>query len=138
MATESLACAACKGTFFAPVHAEQYLKGGYGSAEFRSISNAPKTVLICIGCGTPITPAPSFYSRSTVAGAAEQEFRKSIEAGQAYRDKNSLKNIASIAVAPSEMREVRELVEDIRKAIDVKPLKAPKPKQEVKSTRTGD
>lgn len=110
-------------------HAEQFLQGGYGTAEFRSISNAPKTVLICIGCGTPVTPKPSYYSRGTVASLAEEDFKKSIEAGQKFRKENSMQNVAQVAVSPAELNKVRELVEDVKKAVtSLSKPKAPKAK----------
>lgn len=133
-AQEKLTCVTCGGSFFQMTHAEQFLQGGYGTAEFRSLSNAPKTVLVCIGCSTPVTPKPGYYSRGTVAAIAEDEFRKSIEAGQKFRKDTSMQNIANIAASPAEVQEVRELVEDVKKAVDAlaKP-KGPKAKQEVKT-----
>jgi hypothetical protein len=124
-----LTCTVCGSTFFTTARAEQFVAGGYGSAEFRSISNSPKTVLTCVGCSTPVTPAPAYYSRGTVAGVAEEEFRKSIEAGQKYReDKNTIGKF----VSPSELNEVRDLALDVKKAVEAqsKP-KSPKPKQAV-------
>lgn len=127
---DKLTCITCGGTFFTTGRAEQFIAGGYGSAEFRSISNAPKTVLSCIGCGTPVTPKPAYFSKSTVAGVAEEEFRKSVEAGQKHREKNSVKNISNIVATNNDLDELRELVQDIRKAVDAQgKSKAPKPKQ---------
>src|SRR6266404_6505622 len=124
---DKLICAACGGSFFNTVRAEQFQPGGYGSAEFRSLSNAPKTVLNCIGCGTPVLPKPSHYGRGTIADIAEQDFRKSIESGQKYRKDNSIQNVVNIAASVEELEQVRGQVEDIKKAIDAssKP-KAPK------------
>lgn len=130
-AHDKVVCGNCKGTFFTVSHAEQFVAGGYGSAEFRSLSNAPKTVLICIGCSTPITPKPAFYGKGTTADVAEQDFRKSVEVGQKYRKDNSVHNIATIAVSPKELQDVRELVEDIKRVVEAKD-KSIKPKQEVK------
>lgn len=113
-----ITCTVCGSTFFTTIRAEQFIAGGYGTAEFRSISNAPKTVLQCIGCGTPVNPKPGYYSKGTVAGVAEDDFRKSVEMGRKYRETNSIQNIVKIAVSPSELREVREFAEDIKRAVE--------------------
>lgn len=135
---DKLVCKECQSTFFWTARAEQFLAGGYGSAEFRSISNAPKTVLICIGCGTPATPKPAQYSRGTQAHLDEESFRKSVEVGQKYRQNNSMNRVATIAASVQEVEELRTLVNDIKKAVEAaaKP-KAPRPKKEVSAVGVG-
>lgn len=119
MATnDKLICTACGGTFFMQGHAEQFQPGGYGTAEFRSVSGAPKTVLVCIGCGTPVVPKESHYARGTVADLAESDFRKSVEAGRKHRKDNSIQNIVKIAASPAELQEVREIIETVRTAVN--------------------
>jgi hypothetical protein len=134
---EILTCPTCQGTHFWTAQAQQFIAGGYGSAEFRSISNAPKTVQICIGCGTPATPKPQQYSRGTQAHLDEVAFRKSVELGQAFRKSNSIQNVAQIAASPSEVNELRMLINDVKKAVEAaaKP-KAPRAKNEPKPTQT--
>lgn len=131
---DKLVCSICAGTFFWTAQAQQFLAGGYGSFEYRSISNAPKTVLICIGCGTPAPSRPSQYSRGTQAHLDEEAFRKSIEVGQAYRRANSIQNVAQVAASPEELGELRNLINDVKKAVEAaaKP-KAPKAKHEPKA-----
>lgn len=138
MATnDRLVCTACGSTFFFQEHAEQFQPGGYGTAEFRSLSGAPKMVLICIGCATPVIPKESHYARGTVADLAESDFRKSVEGGRKFRKDNSIQNVAKIAASPNELQEVRELVETIRTAVNaISKPKALRPKVEVKPYRT--
>lgn len=134
MATQDkLVCNVCTSTFFWTARAEQFLAGGYGSAEFRSISPGPKTVLICVGCGTPATPKAAQYTRGTQAHLDEDQFRKSIDAGQKYRSSNSIQNVAKVAASVEEVEELRGLINDVKKAVEAgaKP-KAPKPKSEPK------
>lgn len=135
---EKLMCVTCTSSFFYMQRAEQYLQGGYGTAEFRSTSNAPKTILVCIGCGTPVTPKSTHYGRGTAADLAEQDLRKSVEAGQKWRKANSIQNVANITASASEVQNLRELVDDIQKAVKAleKP-KAPKAKQSVNATTVG-
>lgn len=124
--SKKLACAECGGTFFAKTMAEQFVSGGYGSAEFRSMSNSPKTVLHCIGCGTPVAPAPSYYSKGTVPFIAEQEFRQSIELGIKYKNEHK-----SIVAAPISDIPTKEELAEIRSSIEkLKKQKLPKNKQD--------
>ncbi len=135
---EKLTCSVCGGSFFTVARAEQFQSGGYGSAEFRSLSNAPKTVLNCIGCSTPVSPKPAHYGRGTTADIAEQDFRKSIDAGQKYRKDNSIQNVANVAASITELQEVRATVEDIKKHIEASErAKAPKPKATAKAKTVG-
>lgn len=115
---DKLSCMVCHSTFFYTEHAEQFQAGGYGSAQFRSLSNAPKTILVCIGCGAPVTPMPTYYGKNTTADVAEQDFRKSVEAGQKYRKAQSIQNIAQISVSPEELKEVRDIVNGIVHTLD--------------------
>lgn len=125
---DKLSCSICGGTFFIASHAEQFILGGYGTAEFRSISNSPKTVLICIGCGAPVTPKPAYYAKGTTADIAETDFRKSVEAGQKYRKDNSIQHVAEISASPSEVSELKTKINDIKKAVDILSKPKPKPK----------
>lgn len=142
MANEKLFCSVCGGSFFHMLRAEQYSAGGYGSAEFRSMSAAPKSVLLCIGCSTPVTPKPSYYGKGTAADLAEQEFRQSIEVGQKHRKDNSIQNVAKIAASATELQDLKDLVSDIKKSIDTESVVVPtiKPrrssKQEAKNVST--
>lgn len=135
---DKLVCTECGSTFFYTSRAEQFQTGGYGSAEFRSLSNAPKTILVCVGCGVPVTPKSTHYARGTISDVAEQEFRKSIEEGQKFRKANSAANFAQIAASPAELQKVRELVDDVKRAVEAaaKP-KGVKAKQEVKRAVVG-
>lgn len=133
IARDSQLTCECGSTFFYTTRAEQFAAGGYGSAEFRSLSNAPKTVLVCL-CGKPVTPKPNFYGRQTTAGVAEDEFRKSVEFSQRYRKEHSLENIAQIAVSPEELQKVADQVDELRKVVE-RPVAVdldPKPKSKVK------
>ncbi len=135
---DKLVCSECKGTFFWTAQAQQFITGGYGSAEFRSISNAPKTVLICIGCGTPATPKPAQYSRGTQAHLDEEAFRASVKAGQDWRVANSIKNVAKITASVEEVNELRALIGDVKKAVEAPAkLKAVRAKHEVKPIDVG-
>ena len=110
-------CPNCGSTFFTSVRAEQFISGGYGSAEFRSISNAPKTAYQCVGCGTSIGQKQQFFSRGTTADVVEQEFRKSMEAGTKYRKELSVKQDMSNFVSTDELQKVIDMIEDIKKII---------------------
>jgi hypothetical protein len=70
-----------------------------------------------MGCMTPVTPQDNQYARSSVAMQDEMSFRASIECGKNYRTKNSIQNVAQIAVSPGELRRVETLVEDLRKTV---------------------
>ena len=102
----------CGSTFFFTVRAEQFQAGGFGTAEFRSISNAPKTLLVCI-CGHPYTPKPGYHARGTVAAAAEEAFRKSVEAAQKHLKEHSLDNIAQIAANPAEVEKLGSRIKSL-------------------------
>lgn len=132
----------CGSTFFFIVRAEQFQAGGYGSAEFRSISNSPKTTLICL-CGQPFTPKPAFVTRGTVAAAQEDAFRKSVESAQKYRKDHSMNHIAEITVSPAELQEVETRVIELAKTLEtlrplplVKKIKASKVVNDGKSSQT--
>lgn len=116
MARDNQLTCSCGSTFFYTQRAEQFAAGGYGTAEFRSISSGPKTILVCL-CGQPAMPKPSYYTKGTTASLAEDEFRKSIEVAQKRREANSIQNIANIAAAPSEVQECRDQISELRKAI---------------------
>lgn len=131
----------CGSTFFMKFSAEQFLSGGYGSAEFRSTSGAPKTVLVCL-CGKPYPTKPTAgLSMKTVAGIAENDFQKSVQSAQKRRDEASLKHVAEISASPSEVKRLREEVTELRTALNsalesksVQPKEAA-PKQPAKSKR---
>lgn len=106
----------CGSTFFEQRRVEQFQAGGYGTAEFRSISNAPKTVLICL-CGKPVAPKPGYYSKGTVAALQEVEFAKSVEESRKHREASSINNIANIAASPAELRELADKFEVLSAAV---------------------
>lgn len=116
-ASPVLVCDECSSTFFYTVRSEQFQSGGYGSAEFRSISNAPKTLLICL-CGKPYTPKSSYFAKSTVAAAQEEAFRKSVEAAQKYLKEHSLEHVASIAASPAEIQALEDRIREITKNLE--------------------
>lgn len=128
MAPSAMQCE-CGSTFFYTARAEQFQAGGFGTAEFRSISNAPKTILVCL-CGKPVTPKPSHFARGTMAGVAEQEFAKSVEAALKFRNAHSLDHVAQIAASPAELQKVQDQVDEIRKAV----LALPKSKAKTKES----
>jgi hypothetical protein len=78
---KDLICDNCGGAYFYVVRAEQFQAGGYGESEFRSLTNAPKTVVVCL-CGRPVAPRPANYVAGAAAKTAEEVFRKSIEAAR--------------------------------------------------------
>lgn len=131
---DKLICPTCGGSFFTTQRAEQFVAGGYGTAEFRSISNAPKTVLTCIGCSTPITPKPAFYGKGTIADIAEQDFRKSVELGQKHRKESDPKILLQQVASDEKVTEIKNLIDDVKKAVEAaaKP-KAPVSKKEAKA-----
>ena len=45
-----MACPSCGSTFFIKLSAEQFSDGGYGTAQFRSLSNSPESAYVCL-CG---------------------------------------------------------------------------------------
>src|SRR4051812_38367496 len=112
---KQLTCS-CGSTFFYTQRAEQYAAGGYGTAEFRSISSGPKTLLMCL-CGQPVMPKPSYYTKGTTAALSEDDFRKSVEVAQKRREANSIQNIANIAVSPSELQECKDQIDELRTAL---------------------
>lgn len=124
----------CGSTFFYKTGAEQYLAGGYGSAEFRSTSNAPKTVLICL-CGKPFPAKPTMgLSQSTVAGIAESAFQKSIASAQKRRDELSLKHMAEISASPSEVRQLQTQIDQLQAGFNaITAPAAPQPKNAPKT-----
>jgi hypothetical protein len=107
----------CGSTFFVPVRAEQYATGGYGTAEFRSVSQAPKTFLVCL-CGRPAFPQPSTFAQGTSAGIAEKDFQESQKSAMTAIESQSLTNIANIAAAPSEVEDLRKQVEDLKATVE--------------------
>jgi hypothetical protein len=126
--SQQLVCS-CGSSFFYTVRAEQFQAGGYGTAEFRSTSGAPKTLLICL-CGKPVPPQPAHYSRGTSADLAETAFRASIKCADKLRSEVTMAHVAEIAASPAEVKELREGVEEIRKAMNAAAEpKAPQPKE---------
>lgn len=126
----------CGSSFFFKYGAEQFQAGGYGSAEFRSLSNAPKTVLICL-CGKPYPAKPQAgYSKATVAGLAEDSFQKSIDAARKRRDEVSMKHVAEISASPEEVKNLQGQIDQLRTVLnDANTPKAPQPKTPVKIKR---
>lgn len=140
-ASEILKCPACGGTFFIKNRAEQFVKAGYGSAEFRSKmdGSAAKTILQCMGCLSPVTPQDTQYARSSVAMQDEMSFRASIEAGRKYRTQHSGQSVAQVVVSPAEFKEVKNLVDDVRKQVNaMTSSKAPQPKEAVAKAKAID
>lgn len=117
MARDTQLTCECGSTFFYTVRAEQWAAGGYGTAEFRSQSNAPKTLLVCL-CGKPVIPQRSHYSKGTSAGIVEEEFRRSTEVAQKAREAASPKHFAQIAASPKEVEEIKIGLEEVRRAFD--------------------
>lgn len=116
-AIDMLKCQDCGGLFFVKSRAERYQKAGYGSAEFRSTETMEKTVLQCIGCGALVPPRDQNFARNTIAQMQQEDFTKSVKAGQEYRRNNSMQNFSKIAVSPQELKRVEDLVEDLRKEL---------------------
>lgn len=117
----------CGSTFFEKKHVEQFAAGGYGTAEARSVSNAPKTILVCL-CGRPMAPKPSYFARGTTAAKAEDDFTKSVELALKAVDELTMEHIAQIAVSPKELASVTEAVEEVRAGLLTLANK-PKPKK---------
>jgi hypothetical protein len=115
---ETLSCLVCGGKFFVKSRAERYQKAGYGTAEFRSIDTAAKTILQCIGCLTPVTPQDTQYARGTVAQAQEGDFRQSILAGQAYRKNNSIQAVVESAASIQEVQELKSQLTALTKKLN--------------------
>lgn len=103
----------CGSSFFEQRRVEQFQAGGYGTAEFRSISNAPKTVLVCL-CGKPVAPKPGYYAKGTLAAVQETDFAKSIELARKFREASSINNIANIAASPAELQELKDSFEAMK------------------------
>lgn len=138
-AVEMLKCLDCGGLFFVKSIAQRYQKAGYGSAEFRSTDSMPKTVLQCIGCGALVPPKDQNFARNTVAQIQQDDFTKSVKAGETYRKSHSIQNVAHIAASPAEVEELRKLVEDIRKTVNaMNTPKSPQPKEAVAKAKTAD
>lgn len=131
MTQEKIRCKDCGSSFFSQEKADQYFGGGYGTAEYRAVSGSPKIVLVCIGCGTPITPQPSYHARGSLSSLAEADFNKSVEVGQKYRKDNSIQNVANVAASIQELRAIQvqvaglvQIVESLKTMIE----SLPKPK----------
>jgi len=125
-----LTCDQCKSTFFFTARAEEFLAGGYGTAEWRSVSNAPKTILVCVGCGKAVTPKQNYYAKGTQAAIAEEHFAESVKNGNKFREKNSIQHVAQIAASPDELAALKKEVEDLRQALNSMTAdKTLKPKQ---------
>lgn len=126
----------CGSTYFFKYSVEQFLAGGYGSAEFRSTSNAPKTVLVCL-CGKPFPSKPmAGLSQSTVAGQAERAFQASIQAAQKRRDEMSLQHVAEISASPSEVKQLKAEIDQLRSAFNqLSTPVAPQPKETTRPAR---
>jgi hypothetical protein len=117
-----LTCIECSSTFFYVARAEQFQAGGYNTVEFRSLSNAPKTVLVCVGCGIAVAPKPSYAAKGTVAAEAEGDFIKSFEGGQKYRKARSLDNIVKITASMTELQEVKDQLEMLKADMIAAPM----------------
>ena len=115
LAPKKLQCE-CGSTFFYTTRAEQFSAGGYGTAEFRSMSQAPKTFLVCL-CGRPAFPQAGSYAHGTQAAQAEKDFQESSKSALDVVNSKSLTNIANIAASPSEVAELRKEMDSLRQAL---------------------
>ena len=116
-AVEMQKCQDCGGLFFVKSIAQRYQKAGYGSAEFRSTDSMPKNVLQCIGCGALVPPKDQNFARNTVAQMQQEDFTKSVKAGDEYRKNNSMKNVAKIAASVTEVEELRQELAALKKQL---------------------
>ena len=114
-AVKKLQCE-CGSTFFYTVRAEQFAAGGYGTAEFRSMSQAPKTFLVCL-CGRPTFPQPNSYAQGTQAALSERDFQESAKAASEVAKAKSITNIAQIAASPAEVEELRKQILELQQTL---------------------
>lgn len=134
----------CGSTFFFTVRSEQFAAGGYGTAEFRSMSQAPKTFLVCL-CGRPTFPQPTSFAQGTVASIAEKEFQESAKCAKDAIASTGVSNIANLAASPAEVADLRKQIEDLKQtlaalgtkeyAADVKEAKTRRPRAKSSEAR---
>jgi hypothetical protein len=106
-------CPRCGGTWFYKVTVEQFSDGGYGSAQFRSLSMTPETAYICL-CGT-IVENKEAMGRGV--DSRHGHFLSAIRTALEHQKRNSVQVVASTCASIEEVEQLRQRVNWLEEAI---------------------
>ena len=108
-----MTCSHCGGTFFYKVNAEQYSDGGYGTAQFRSLSMATEAFYVCL-CGT-VTDIKDTAAR----GLADRhtQFISCVKKAIAIQKKDSPQFVAEQCASLEELQQVNDRLKWVEDAV---------------------
>jgi len=112
-ANTAMACPRCNGTWFYKVTVEQFSDGGYGSAQFRSLSMTPETAYVCL-CGAIVE------NKESVGRGVDSRhgyFLGAIRTALECQKRNSVQQVAASCASIEEVEELRDRVKWLEEAI---------------------
>jgi ribosomal protein L37E len=121
MQGNDVVCVRCDSKYFHLVRATIYRAGGYGTVSIQEDTDAqPFDLLVCAGCGYPVSPKPEVGRRAAgIREQAQKEYLNSIAKGQDYLKSLDAQAVTDTVVNASAGKFVEDQVEGLTARLNV-------------------
>ncbi len=112
-----MACPACGSTFFIKLSAEQFSDGGYGTAQFRSLSNSPESAYVCL-CGRLVDIKES-VGRGQEGQHARFVSAVAVALSAQLKQDNKFKELSTQVASVDDLASLRADVEYLKQCVEL-------------------